>query len=240
MNKQWPAMVAALTTLVFAERADAQRCGVGQQPTANCQTEVCQARGSFCTAPHARPGAAAKSAPAPAAQPPRTQAARARVRGNGRQGFGGPGRQGGACAPSTVDVTPRSCVTATTPALAPATVALLQGTLADEFYARDFYSAAAKRFSDRRFANLARAEQNHVDALSRLVRMANAEPVVDAGRAVELPDDLAQVQERAEEIERQMIAAYDVLLALDTNPPARTTFEHIQAANRRHLLAAGR
>lgn len=250
MKKRWPATVAVFLTLAFAERADAQRCCVAacQQPAASCQPPAGEARGAGCTAacPELQPplrmrrGAAAKSE-GPAAPPPRAQTVGGRVRGNARQRLGGPGQQGGFRARACVDVVPPSCSTAATPSvLSPEAVALLQDTLAEEYYARDFYLAAAKRFADRRFANLARAEQNHVDALSRLVRTADAEPVLDAGRTVEMPDDLAQAQQRAEALERQMIAAYDVLLALDTNPPARAAFERIQAANRRHLVAAGR
>ncbi|MBM4060171.1 MAG: hypothetical protein FJ265_03605 [Planctomycetes bacterium] len=114
----------------------------------------------------------------------------------------------------------------------------LQGTLASEYEARDFYRAAAGRFGDRRFANLARAEQHHVDALTRLLRAAGAEPVTSAKHELQLPDSRAEAATAAERIERDVIAAYEVLLAADVDAATRQVFERIQAANQRHLAAA--
>jgi rubrerythrin len=119
-------------------------------------------------------------------------------------------------------------------------VTQLQGVLADEYLARDFYLAAAERFGGRQFANLARAEQHHVDAVTRLLRAAGATPVSGRTEAFDLPHNLTEALTNAEAIEREVVAAYEVLLAADTAPAVHRVFENIQAANRRHLAAADR
>lgn len=121
----------------------------------------------------------------------------------------------------------------------PATlVAQLQGTLADEFLARDFYRAAAERFGGRRFANHQRAEQNHIAALTDVLRAAGAEPVTAAGHIEALPATVAATQQRIAELERDMIQAYDRLLEMAANTSLVPLLENIQAANRRHLDSA--
>lgn len=165
--------------------------------------------------------------------------ARTDGRGNGRQRSAVGSSDACVLGPGSASANRGVAQPAASTVMAPETIALVQGTLADEIHARDYYLAAADRFADRRFANLARAEQRHVDALSRLVRMAGAEPTASASGSVQLPEDVASVEVTAQQIERSMIAAYDVLLAVDTIPSVRTTFERIQAANRRHLAAAG-
>lgn len=115
--------------------------------------------------------------------------------------------------------------------------ALLQRTLADEHFARDFYEAANKRFGGRRFANLARAEQHHIDALSGILTAAGTEPVTAAGREVALPTTLAATEQAAARLEETMIATYDTLLARVDDASVRPTLEHIQQANHRHLEA---
>ncbi len=120
------------------------------------------------------------------------------------------------------------------PAQSEDTTTLLQRALAAEYFARDFYRAANARFEDRRFANLARAEQHHIDAMTAVVAAAGAVPATTAGREVKLPETLSATEEAAAALERTMIATYDTLLARVDDGP-RPVLERIQRANRRHL-----
>lgn len=117
---------------------------------------------------------------------------------------------------------------------------MLQRTLANEYFARDLYRAANERFADRRFANLARAEQHHIDAVTAILTAAGTEPVTTSGREIRLPDTLRAAEEAAADQERTMIADYDALLARVDDAAVRPTLERIQLANRRHLDATSR
>lgn len=264
MKQHW-IMVAVLAGLAFADDAIAQRGRGGQgQQQQNCPQQG-QPTGPVCRAACQQPQApqkaasprrqrlhAAPSVPPPAATPQGLQRRIGRQQGPAAgQGACGACAQpaaaagrGGKGRPADANLRPRrraaAVPAAPTAALAPALVTQLQGVLADEYLARDFYLAAAERFGGRQFANLARAEQHHVDALTRLLRAAGATPVVGPTTTVERPADLAGALASAEAIEREVIAAYEVLLAADTDPAVHRVFENIQAANRRHLAATDR
>lgn len=262
MKQHW-IMVAVLAGLAFADDAVAQRTCVGQgQQQQNCPKQG-QPAGPVCRAACQQPQTPQKAA-SPRRQrlhaapnvPPPAAAPQGQQRRIGRQQ--GPAAGQGACGacaqpaaaagrggkgrPADANLRPRRRAAAASPTveLAPGLVTQLQGALADEYLARDFYQAAAERFGGRQFANLARAEQHHVDALSRLLRAAGQTPVVGPTEAVERPADLAGALASAAAIEREVIAAYEVLLAADTDPAVHRVFENIQAANRRHLAATDR
>ncbi|MCB9878029.1 MAG: hypothetical protein H6835_10550 [Planctomycetes bacterium] len=117
-------------------------------------------------------------------------------------------------------------------------VTQLQGTLADEFLARDVYRAAAARFGLPRFTNHERAEEHHIAALTATLRSAGVQPVTSAGRSVALPTTLELTEQRIAELEADMIRAYDRLLQMGRDTVLVPMLENIQAANRRHLVAA--
>ena len=261
MSNRWTMVVATCAALWLADHGSAQqRSGAAQcpQPATNCQE---QGRGGGCQITAANPvvprqqqvPTRGQAATRPATPPNRPL----RLRQQGRLPTAPQGCQGQVCqgpdqrrmrgrglAQATAACQPPTPAPAATAApvatLPPTLVVQVQGTLADEFLARDFYLAAAERFGDRRFANLARAEQHHVDALTTLLRGAGAEPVAAATHAIELPADRAAVEATAAEHERAMIAAYDVLLAAPVAAPVHAVFERIQNANRRHLAATSR
>ncbi|MEZ6036323.1 MAG: hypothetical protein R3F29_02500 [Planctomycetota bacterium] len=124
------------------------------------------------------------------------------------------------------------------PSLSDALITQLQGTLADEFLARDVYRAAAERFGMQRFTNHQRAEEHHIAALTAALRDAGVEPVATAGRTIPLPATLALTQQRIAELEADMIRAYAQLLELGKDTALMPMLTNIQAANRRHLESA--
>lgn len=157
-------------------------------------------------------------------------------RGQGGRGAGAAGpRPNGAKSPACQG--PCGSIGQQPLVLVPALLEQLQTTLASELYAHEFYLAAAQRFGGRRYANLARAERNHAEALARVVRSAGGEPVVAPGCSVELPEDLAGAAAAAVQIERSMIAAYEALLANQRAAALQPMLLQIQTANRRHLAA---
>ncbi|MFH0946078.1 MAG: ferritin-like domain-containing protein [Planctomycetota bacterium] len=115
----------------------------------------------------------------------------------------------------------------------------LQGTLEKELAARDAYSAAAKQTGFRRYDNLSRAEQNHVDSVSNLIRYLGGEP--DARQPgldqTDTQQDLSDLQ--FQEIERDFIRAYEGLIRDCPDPEILLVLERIQQANDRHLTVVG-
>ncbi|MBL8733691.1 MAG: hypothetical protein JNN13_15070 [Planctomycetes bacterium] len=122
-------------------------------------------------------------------------------------------------------------------ALSAALVTQLQGTLADEYLARDFYRAAADRFDRRDYLNHVRAEENHIAALRRVLLAAGVEPVAAAGRTTEVPESVVATGQQIATLERDMIRAYDRLLDLAAGTDLVPMLQNIQQANRRHLAA---
>jgi hypothetical protein len=84
-------------------------------------------------------------------------------------------------------------IAASAPADASATDpdARLQRVLAEELHTRDVHQAMHIDLRSPRFANLARAEAHHADAISRPLTSRGATPVRDHGQPIEVPQDLA-------------------------------------------------
>lgn len=119
-------------------------------------------------------------------------------------------------------------------------MALLKSALEDELYARDYYLAAAKALPGvRRFANLARAEQNHADMVAAMIRALGGQPDLERTRAVETPETLAAADTECRKIENHVIEAYARLIKEAPADPIRTALSRIQTSNQRHLAAVG-
>lgn len=151
--------------------------------------------------------------------------------GRGRNRAAGPGR--GRRAGCRLQTT--GAVRAT-----PAYVARLQEALQREYRALSHYEAATAAFPGvRRFANLARAERCHADAIRTLIEKLGAKPLADATTKTAAPRTAAEADAAAAAIEAEVIDFYAQLLEDCPDPNILPVLERIQAANRRHLAAVG-
>ncbi len=125
----------------------------------------------------------------------------------------------------------------TTEPVTAAYVERLQLALALESDARREYEAAAAAFAVPRFANLARAEQRHEEAIRGLIASLGGTPKAATATAGRAGPDLANATARAVAIETHVIAVYAGLIADSPDPAVTAVLERIQMANRRHLAA---
>ncbi|MCC6783762.1 MAG: ferritin-like domain-containing protein [Planctomycetes bacterium] len=113
----------------------------------------------------------------------------------------------------------------------------LQLALALESNARREYEAAAAAFAVPRFANLARAERRHEEAIRGLIATLGGTPQEATATFDRAVSDLADATARATAIESQVLAVYAGLIADSPDPAVTAVLERIQTANRRHLAA---
>jgi len=152
--------------------------------------------------------------------------------GRGRRGGGGDRRGGGG-----------DCLDPAAPPQEPASaefLADLQSTLAKELYARDYYLAASKALKVRRYGNLARAEQNHADAIAAAITRLGGTPTLAHDEEVKTPATSAEADAECTKIENTVIEVYAGLIENCPDDAVRKVLTNIQRSNRRHLAAVSR
>jgi len=116
----------------------------------------------------------------------------------------------------------------------------LQSTVEKELYARDYYKAAAAALPGvRRFANLAKAEQNHADAIAAAIRYLRGTPSMKPTIKVVVPKTVAEADAECRKIELMVIDIYKGLIKDSPDPKVTKVLQRIQSSNYRHLAAVG-
>jgi len=117
--------------------------------------------------------------------------------------------------------------------------ARLQGALECELYARDYYVAADAALSGGApvFGNLARAEQNHADAVANMIRIVGGTAVMQQNVEIVVPATAADAAAECTAIELYVIEVYAGLIEDCTDDRILGALESIQASNYRHLAA---
>ena len=114
----------------------------------------------------------------------------------------------------------------------------LQATLERELYARDYYTAASQALNGvPRFANIARAEQKHANAVANMILYLGGIPVLAHNYPVIVPTSVAEADATCEQIELLVITVYDRLIRTCPDPALLPMLNSIQAANYVHLDA---
>jgi bacterioferritin (cytochrome b1) len=163
-------------------------------------------------------------------------------RGHGRRGGGGNGGRGGGNGGGN-GRGGGDCLDPKDPApekASEAYLASLQSTLEKELYARDYYLAASKALKVRRYGNLARAEQNHADAIAAAITRLGSTPTVSHDEEVKTPATSAEADAECTKIENTVIEVYTGLIKDCPDDAVLGVLENIQRSNRRHLAAVSR
>ena len=115
----------------------------------------------------------------------------------------------------------------------------LQGVLAKELYARDYYKKAVAGTGIRRFQNLARAEQNHANGIAAAIVYLGGKPVLKHNSKIKVPANWTAADAECQAIEKTVIVLYKGLIKDCPDPELLPLFKKIQASNHRHLRAVG-
>ena len=160
------------------------------------------------------------------------------------------GRRCGACGWRAAQIpaaaTPPTITTASTsaPTIPPdearVWIGRLQTVLEAELYAREYYQAAARALNaPPRFQNLARAENNHANAIAYAIGTLGGPPNWVQNETITPPQTVAEADAHCEEIELHVIDVYDGLIADAPNSQLLIIFQNIQRANYKHLQVVG-
>ncbi len=115
----------------------------------------------------------------------------------------------------------------------------LQTILIEEYYARDYYRLAFQKTKSRIFANLARAEQHHIDGVESAIQFLGGTPTKNRIQIRSGPEGLLAAEKRCRNIERKVIQAYNQLIRTSPDPSLLPLLKRIQEANHRHLMVLG-
>ena len=118
----------------------------------------------------------------------------------------------------------------------------LRDALGKEIFASNYYLAASDALGNAgppRFERLARAEQNHSEAIRRAILLLGGEVVEPEALPVAAPKTLNEAYEGGLDIERTVIDLYKGLIRDCPDERVLWILENIQAANQRHLGAFG-
>ena len=115
----------------------------------------------------------------------------------------------------------------------------LQAVLIEEYYARDTYRLAHKTTGSQVFANLARAEQHHIEGVKTAIQFLGGTPTSDRIKIAAGPKGLLAAEQRCRSIEKKVIQAYDKLIRTSPDPRLLPLLKRIQQANYRHLRVVG-
>lgn len=116
---------------------------------------------------------------------------------------------------------------------------MLRYAIEDEYAARSEYAAVIEKFGEvNPFANIAVAEQNHIDALKILYGYRNMEVPADnsASHAV-VPATLVEAKSIGAEAEVNNIAMYEKFLSQNLPDDMKRVFTSLKEASEQHLEA---
>lgn len=112
--------------------------------------------------------------------------------------------------------------------------------LDDEYKARATYRAVIGRFGPvRPFANIVHSEQRHIDALLGLFAARGWAPPADRWNGkITAPDSIAEACRAGVEAERENVALYNRIAAMNDDPEIGAVFDALREASaERHLPA---
>ena len=116
----------------------------------------------------------------------------------------------------------------------------LQATLEAELYAKEYYQAAARALNGfRRYQNLAKAENNHANAIAHAIELLGGTPIWVQNEPIIPPRTIAQADGHCREIELHVIDVYEGLIADAPTSQLEAIFQKIQKANYQHLSVVG-
>jgi len=116
----------------------------------------------------------------------------------------------------------------------------LQDVLEAELYAKEYYQAAARALNGfPRFQNLARAENNHANAIAYAITSLGGTPNWVQNEPITPPASIAAADAHCQEIELHVIEIYAGMIADAPTNQLLMIFENIQKANRHHLRVVG-
>ncbi len=116
---------------------------------------------------------------------------------------------------------------------------MLTFAIQDEYAAHEEYVQIIAKYGEAEpFANIVVAEENHIDALTRLFETYSYNlPADDGEDHVVLPETLLKAYQTAVTAEIANIAMYEIFLAKDLPDDVRDVFEALQSASKNHLAA---
>lgn len=119
---------------------------------------------------------------------------------------------------------------------------MLQFAIEDEYAAHSEYLKIIDTYGDvAPFGNIVVAEQNHIDALTRLYLTYDYEiPADDSMEWVEVPESLLVAYETGVTAEIANIGMYETFLATDLPEDVSAVFTALQSASKNHLAAFNR
>ncbi len=145
-----------------------------------------------------------------------------------------------AAAPPTATTTTSTSAPTIPPDEARVWIDRLQTVLEAELYAKEYYLAAARALNGPpRFQNLARAEDNHANAIAYAIGTLGGTPSWVQSETITPPQTVAEADAHCEELELHVIDVYDGLITDAPNSQLLTIFQNIQRANFKHLLVVG-
>jgi hypothetical protein len=119
-------------------------------------------------------------------------------------------------------------------------IARLQTVLEAELYAKEYYQAAARALNGfRRFQNLARAENNHANAIAYAIGTFGGTPNWVQNETITPPATVQEADDHCKGIELHVIDVYEGLIADAPNSQLLMIFQNIQKANLQHLSVVG-
>ena len=116
---------------------------------------------------------------------------------------------------------------------------LMTFAIQDEYLAHEEYVQIIAAYgSAAPFSNIVKAEENHIDALTRLFETYNYDLPEDMAKDyVELPTTLLAAYQAGVSAEKVNIAMYEFFLSQDLPDDVKVVFTSLQSASKNHLAA---
>lgn len=116
---------------------------------------------------------------------------------------------------------------------------MLTYAIQDEYLAHEEYTQIIAQYGEATpFANIVKAEENHIDALTRMFETYNYEVPADLAKSyVELPGTLLAAYQAGVDAEILNIGMYEFFLTKELPDDVRTVFESLKSASNNHLEA---
>lgn len=116
---------------------------------------------------------------------------------------------------------------------------MLTFAIQDEYLAHEEYTQIIATFGEvNPFANIVKAEENHIDALTRMFETYNYEVPADLAKSyVVLPGTLLAAYQAGIDAEIINIGMYELFLTKELPDDVRTVFEALRSASNNHLEA---